>query len=105
MSTPAATPAPSSRWPWSVRWGVWVLTRPIVWPWQVVRHLTGSFRFWLLVIVGVIVLLVAYFSVADRFTPLTTDAYVQAYVVQMAPQVAGRVVRVYPKEGDTVVRG
>jgi multidrug efflux system membrane fusion protein len=82
-----------------------VLTRPIVWPWRLVRFLTGSFRFWLLVIVSIIVLLIAYFIVADRVTPLTTDAYVQAYVVQMAPQVAGRVIHVYPKEGDTVTRG
>jgi multidrug resistance efflux pump len=41
-----------------------------------------------------ILLLVAYFVGADRYTPLTTDAYVQAYVVQVAPQVGGQVVRI-----------
>ena len=32
--------------------------------------------------------------------PLTTEAYVQAYVVQIAPQVAERVVRVHVREGE-----
>jgi multidrug efflux system membrane fusion protein len=64
-----------------------------------------SFRFWLCLIVAVIVLLVAYYVEADRDTPLTTDAYVQAYVVQVAPQVAGQVVRVYVGEGDQVKKG
>ena len=35
----------------------------------------------------VIVLLIVYYAASDRITPLTTDAYVQAYVVQVAPQV------------------
>jgi multidrug resistance efflux pump len=64
-----------------------------------------SFRFWLCLIVAVIVLLVAYYVVADRETPLTTDAYVQAYVVQVAPQVAGQVMHVYVGEGDQVKKG
>jgi multidrug resistance efflux pump len=65
----------------------------------------GSFRFWLCLIVAVIVVLVTYYVVADRETPLTTDAYVQAYVVQVAPQVAGQVVHVYVGEGDEVKKG
>src|SRR5581483_951737 len=52
-----------------------------------------------------VVLLVAYYAASDRYTPLTTDAYVQAYVVQVAPQVAGQVVRVHVGEGDTVGKG
>ncbi|HTU22807.1 MAG TPA: HlyD family secretion protein [Gemmataceae bacterium] len=42
---------------------------------------------------------------ADRETPFTTDAYVQAYVVQAAPQVAGQVMHVYVGEGDEVKKG
>ena len=53
----------------------------------------------------VIVLLIAYYAASDRLTPMTTDAYVQAYVVQVAPQVAGQVVRVYAREGDAVSKG
>jgi hypothetical protein len=45
--------------------------------------------------------------VADRDTPLTTDAYVQAYAVRVAPKVSGRVVRVRVRvgEGSTVRKG
>ena len=71
--------------------------------WLAVRR--RSFRFWLLLVVGLIVLLVAYYVVADRYTPLTTDAFVQAYVVQVAPQVGGQVVRVCVHEGDQVHAG
>jgi len=64
-----------------------------------------SFWFWLLGSLAVIVLLIAYYVVADRETPLTTDAFVQAYVVQVAPQVGGQVVRVYVSEGDEIQKG
>jgi multidrug resistance efflux pump len=67
--------------------------------------LRSSFRFWLIVLVLVILALVAYFVGADRSTPLTTDAYVQAYVVQIAPQVGGQVTRIHVAEGDQVHAG
>jgi multidrug resistance efflux pump len=86
-------------------WFLWALSRPAVWPWRLTCRLAGSFRFWLAVIVLVLVALVAYQAVADGSTPWTSDAYVQAYVVQMAPQVAGRVVRVYVGEGEKVEAG
>ena len=60
------------------------------------------FRFWLLVLLIVLIVLVvfvAYYVIADRDTPLTTDAYVQAYVVRVAPQVSGLVVRVHVASG------
>jgi multidrug resistance efflux pump len=69
------------------------------------RHLAGSFRFWVLVAVSVIVLLVVYYALADIYTPLTLEAYVQAYVVQVAPQVGEKVVRVHVREGDRVKAG
>jgi multidrug efflux system membrane fusion protein len=99
--------------PWSrVRTVLLALGRLLLLPvrlgYGVVRfgaEMTRSFRFWLCLVVAVIVLLVAYYVVADRDTPLTTDAYVQAYVVQVAPQVEGQVVRVYVGEGDEVEKG
>jgi multidrug resistance efflux pump len=77
------------------------LLAPLRWIGRVLR----SFGFWLLVLLVVIVLLVAYYVIADRDTPLTTDAYVQAYVVRVAPQVGGLVVRVHVGEGGTVRKG
>jgi multidrug resistance efflux pump len=71
----------------------------------VLGGLFHSFRFWVLCAIAVILLIVAYYVVADRATPLTTEAYVQAYVVQVAPQVDGQVVRVYVREGDRVQKG
>ena len=67
--------------------------------------MTRRFQFWLCLLVALIVVLVAYYVVGDRETPLTTDAYVQAYVVQVAPQVAGQVMHVYVGEGDEVKKG
>jgi multidrug resistance efflux pump len=69
------------------------------------RRLTGSFRFWVLVSLGFILLLIVYYALADVYTPLTTEAYVQAYVIQVAPQVGEKVVRVHVREGDRVKAG
>lgn len=65
----------------------------------------GSFRFWLAMFVLLILVLLVYFIGADRYTPLTTDAYVQAYVVQVAPQVGGQVTRIHVAEGNQVRQG
>jgi multidrug resistance efflux pump len=73
--------------------------------WQVTRRLLRSFRAWVLLIVFFIVLLIVYYALADRYTPLTTDAYVQAYVVQVAPRVEGQVIRVHVKDNDVVHKG
>lgn len=70
-----------------------------------VYGLRSSFRFWLGLLVVLLVVLVVYFIGADRYTPLTTDAYVQAYVVQIAPQVGGQVTRLHVAEGDRVHQG
>ena len=59
----------------------------------------------MLAALGLLILLLAYYALADRRTPLTTDAYVQAYVVQIAPQVAGQVVQVAVSEGQQVEAG
>ena len=51
-------------------------------------------RRWTLIVLGLIVILFFYSIFADRLTPYTSQATVQAFVVRMAPEVAGRVVEV-----------
>ena len=70
-----------------------------------VRRARYSFHFWLWLILSCILVLVVYYVLADRYTPFTADAYVQAYVVQVAPQVGGQVQRVHVSEGDSVKKG
>ena len=47
-----------------------------------------------LIVVAVTILLFALSIVMERFTPSSSQAVVQAYVVRMAPEVAGRVIGV-----------
>ena len=69
------------------------------------RKVLLSARVWVLFILLVIAALVAYYVLSDRYTPFTTDAYVQAYVIQVAPRVEGQVVRVYVQENQAVSKG
>jgi multidrug resistance efflux pump len=78
---------------------------PVVWLGRSSRRLAVSFRFWVLVILAFLITVVAYYVAADRWTPLTTDAFIQAYVVQVAPQVGGQVDRVHVREGQQVQAG
>jgi multidrug resistance efflux pump len=52
-----------------------------------------------------VTLLVVYYAFANRYTPFTNDAYVQAYVIQVAPRVEGQVVRVNVRENQRVEQG
>jgi multidrug resistance efflux pump len=58
-----------------------------------------------LVVLIVIVVLFGYGIVADRVTPYTTQATVQAYLVQIAPEVGGKVIEVGVEEGRRVEAG
>jgi multidrug resistance efflux pump len=69
------------------------------------RRLLLSARAWVLFVLLVIATLIAYYILSDRYTPFTTDAYVQAYVVQVAPQVEGQVVHVHVQENQAVNKG
>ncbi len=69
------------------------------------RRVLLSMRTWVLFLLLVIATLVAYYILSDRFTPFTTDAYIQAYVIQLAPRVEGQVVGVYVKENQAVKKG
>jgi multidrug resistance efflux pump len=60
---------------------------------------------WAALLLALLATLVAYYALANRYTPWTTDAYVQAFVVQVAPQVAGEVVEVPVTENQHVKKG
>ncbi len=69
------------------------------------RTQMSSIRFWVFSLIGLLVLLIIYYIAADRATPFTSDAYVQAYVVQISPQVEGQVVQVHVQNGSQVKKG
>ena len=48
-------------------------------------------RKWVVVTVAIIIALLAWYLVADRFTPFSSQARVDAYVIPIAPQVTGNV--------------
>jgi multidrug resistance efflux pump len=82
-----------------------ILLAVLLFPLNIGRKLLRSARAWVLFLLLVIATLIAYYVLADRYTPFTTDAYVQAYVVQVAPRVKGQVVRVYVQENQAVKEG
>src|SRR5215475_13023709 len=64
-----------------------------------------SARAWVAIVLLLIVALIVYYVLSDIYTPFTTDAYVQAYVVQVAPRVEGQVVQVCVEENQAVKKG
>jgi multidrug resistance efflux pump len=62
-------------------------------------------RRWTLIILGAIVALYLYSIIADRMTPYTSQATVQAFVVRMAPEVSGRVQEVLVSDNQKVKAG
>ena len=62
-------------------------------------------RRWTLIVLGLCVLVFFYTMVADRLTPYTPQAVVQAYVVGVAPEVSGRVVAVAVADNERVEPG
>ncbi len=58
-----------------------------------------------LVVLVLILLSLAWYLFSDRFTPYTTQARVQGYVVGVAPKVAGLVTRVWVKNNQEVEQG
>src|SRR5262245_19281179 len=67
--------------------------------------LLRSVRVWVLVTLLLIAALITYYIFSDLYTPFTTEAYVQAYVIQVAPRVEGQVVRVCVEENQAVSNG
>lgn len=56
-------------------------------------------------VVGAILLSLLWYLLADRFTPYTQQARVQAFVVPVAAEVAGRVIRVLVRDNQMVEAG
>lgn len=56
-------------------------------------------------VIGLIVLSLLWYLLADRFTPYTQQARVQAFVVPVASEVAGRVTRVLVRDNQMVEAG
>jgi multidrug resistance efflux pump len=91
---------------WQVfRWCVRVPWNMLKWMIASGRRLLLSARVWVLCVLLVIAALVAYYVLSDRYTPFTTDAYVQAYVIQVAARVEGQVVRVHVQENQVIRNG
>ncbi len=69
------------------------------------KGMSSSVKAWVYLIIFLIVIIVIYYVLLDHYTPYTNDAYVQAYVVQIAPQVEGPVTKVYVKNDMFVKTG
>jgi multidrug resistance efflux pump len=72
---------------------------------QPLRTLVRSPRFWILFLLLLIATLVGYYGLANRYTPFTSDAYIQTFVVQVAPRIEGEVVRIHVSENQYVTKG
>ena len=62
-------------------------------------------RFWTLIVLALCVVLMIIYVVGDRLTPFTTQARVHAYVVPVAPQVAGSLISVDVENNQLVKAG
>lgn len=64
-----------------------------------------SVRAWILIVIGALVCVAIYYELVCHYTPFTSDAYLQAYVVQIAPQVEGWVTEVNVSNNSPVRKG
>ena len=62
-------------------------------------------RKWVLAFGALCLLLLAWYMAADRYTPYTTQARVNAFVVPIAPQVAGEILSVDVRTNQAVRKG
>jgi multidrug resistance efflux pump len=70
-----------------------------------VDNIKYTVRFWVLLITFIIIILIFYYVLLDRYTPYTSDAYIQAYVTQIAPQVDGPITKIYVNNDSYVENG
>jgi len=69
---------------------------------KVQKKIRFSGKFLIFLILIIIVVSIAYYALLDRYTPLTSDGYVQAYVTRIAPQVDGRVTAIHVTDNEQV---
>jgi multidrug resistance efflux pump len=62
-------------------------------------------RKWVLIFCGVCLFLLAWYMIGDRFTPFTTQARINAFVVPVVPQVAGEIIAVDVTTNQLVKKG
>jgi multidrug resistance efflux pump len=62
-------------------------------------------RKWVLIFSGFCLFLLAWYLTGDRFTPFTTQARINAFVVPVVPQVAGEIVAVEVATNQQVKKG
>src|SRR3954468_13287990 len=59
----------------------------------------------ILIILALLLILFTYSVLSDRFTPYTSHARVDTFLVQIAPEVAGKVIAVEARENAHVRKG
>jgi multidrug resistance efflux pump len=69
------------------------------------RQRMDPVRKWVLIFGAFCLLLLVWYMVGDRFTPFTTQARVNAFVVPIAPQVAGEILSVDVRTNQMVKKG
>ena len=62
-------------------------------------------RKWTLVVLAICVVFLLYSLIADRLTPYTSQAVAQAYIVGIAPEVAGRIIEIDVEDNTLVKAG
>lgn len=61
-----------------------------------------KFKHWMRTLIVLFIVLFLYIIIADRHAPLTTEGRVQGYVVQVAPEVSGKVTDVLIENNQSV---
>ena len=65
----------------------------------------GSVKFGSVLLIAVIILSLGWYLLADRYTPYTSQARIEGYVVGVAPKVAGLVTDIWVKNNQEVEKG
>ncbi|MEX3072845.1 HlyD family secretion protein [Vibrio alginolyticus] len=64
-----------------------------------------QFKHWMRTLIVLFIVLFLYVVIADRHAPLTTEGRVQGYVVQVSPEVSGKVTNVLINNNQAVRKG
>lgn len=64
-----------------------------------------QFRLWMRILIVLFIVSFFYIITADRYAPITTEGRVQGYVIQVAPEVSGKVTDVFVENNQFVEKG